>query len=158
MLLRKIISGGQIGADQAGLFAAEQLGLTTGGWAPRGFRTDDGPMYDLGPRFKLIEHSSSNYQPRTYSNVLVSDATVLFGRDSPGYRLTAKYANNLIRPIYPVMYPIHNITFYDASFRAWLNENAIVVLNVAGNRESTNPGITKFVFDFLVRNLTERSS
>ena len=43
MTLTTIISGGQTGADQAGLLAAQALGLQTGGWAPHGWRTDAGP-------------------------------------------------------------------------------------------------------------------
>jgi Circularly permutated YpsA SLOG family len=39
MLLKKIISGGQTGADQAGLRTAKRLGIETGGWMPQGWRT-----------------------------------------------------------------------------------------------------------------------
>jgi RNA polymerase sigma factor (sigma-70 family) len=38
-MVRKVISGGQTGADQAGLFAAEAFGIETGGWMPKGFLT-----------------------------------------------------------------------------------------------------------------------
>ena len=43
MFLTKIISGGQTGADYGALLAAHALGLETGGWAPKGWRTEDGP-------------------------------------------------------------------------------------------------------------------
>ena len=41
--LRKIESGGQTGADQAGLRAARAERLETGGWAPKGWETEEGP-------------------------------------------------------------------------------------------------------------------
>ena len=34
-MLKKIVSGGQTGADRAGLDVAEELGLPRGGWCPR---------------------------------------------------------------------------------------------------------------------------
>ena len=38
----KIVSGGQTGADRGGLEAAIHLGLDWGGWAPKGWRAEDG--------------------------------------------------------------------------------------------------------------------
>ena len=38
-----VISGGQTGVDQAALRAARSCGIPTGGWAPRGWLTEDGP-------------------------------------------------------------------------------------------------------------------
>ena len=65
LLPEKVISGGQTGADQAGLIAAEKAGITTGGWMPKGFRTLDGPNPGLAARFGLREHPSEEYPPRT---------------------------------------------------------------------------------------------
>src|SRR5262249_12492939 len=44
MLLDKVISGGQTGADQGALRAARATGIPTGGWAPRRWlvESDDG--------------------------------------------------------------------------------------------------------------------
>lgn len=55
--LKKVISGGQIGADRAGLEAAFKLGITTGGWAPMGFITYAGKDPELGSKFNLKELS-----------------------------------------------------------------------------------------------------
>ena len=38
-----IISGGQTGADQAGIAAAVKHGLDVDGWAPKNWMTEDGP-------------------------------------------------------------------------------------------------------------------
>ena len=39
---KKIISGGQTGADLGALVGARRVGIETGGTAPKGFRTDRG--------------------------------------------------------------------------------------------------------------------
>ena len=41
-MLRKVISGGQTGADRAGLQAAKSSGIKTGGYMPKGFLALDG--------------------------------------------------------------------------------------------------------------------
>jgi hypothetical protein len=49
-VIKKIISGGQTGADQAALDAAIKLGIPHGGWIPKGRLTENGPLpekYDL---------------------------------------------------------------------------------------------------------------
>jgi hypothetical protein len=38
---KKIISGGQTGADQAGLDVAIELGIPHGGWIPKGRKTEE---------------------------------------------------------------------------------------------------------------------
>ena len=53
-MVRKCISGGQTGADFAGLEAARICGILTVGTAPKGFRTLDGSNPDLGSVYGLI--------------------------------------------------------------------------------------------------------
>jgi len=99
-MITKIISGGQTGADQAGLDTAVYLRLDTGGTIPKGRRTDSGPMslYDFR-RYKLIEHSSPLYLPRTECNVINSDGTVLFGdMQSPGSKATIRLLKDHAKP------------------------------------------------------------
>ena len=48
----KIISGGQTGVDRAGLDAARKLGMSYGGYIPKGRRTEDGK---LPPRYSGME-------------------------------------------------------------------------------------------------------
>jgi hypothetical protein len=45
-MIRKIISGGQTGADQAALDAAIKLGIPHGGWIPKGRLTEKGTLPD----------------------------------------------------------------------------------------------------------------
>lgn len=142
-MLRKIISGGQTGVDQAGLYAAAELGLQTGGWMPRGFRTDVGPNPQLAKRFGLKENASYAYPPRTLLNVEEADGTFIFGNEgSPGCLLTIRYCYELGKPYFLVKWPTALATpLFGPTLGKWVKAHNIEILNVAGNRESTNPGI-----------------
>jgi len=151
MSLRKVISGGQTGADQAGLCAAHNLGLETGGTAPPKFVTDVGPAPNVLRAYGLVEGEPDprTYPKRTRKNVQDSDGTVLFGdMSSPGSRLTIRYCIQLNKP-----YAINP----DAEQLArHVRSNNIEVLNVAGNRERTNPGIGAKVIGVMIDAFKER--
>jgi predicted Rossmann-fold nucleotide-binding protein len=74
-MIRKIISGGQTGADRAGLDFAIEAGLEHGGYVPRGRKAEDGRIDD---RYNLIELSTGSYPARTRRNIEKSDGTVIF--------------------------------------------------------------------------------
>ena len=143
----KIVSGCQTGADRAGLEVGRRLEhLDTGGWCTKGNRTDEGPRPDLIDYYGLDEHSSSAYPPRTEKNVRDSNGTVLCGNmTSPGCSLTIALCKAYKRPY------ICNPTADE--LRAWLVEHAIEILNVAGNRERTNPGIYQSTLETLLEAL-----
>jgi len=152
--VEKIISGGQTGADQGGLGAGVTLGLKTGGWAPKGWRTEDGPapwLAELG----LRAHASRSYPPRTKLNVVHSDGTLIIGNpSSPGSRLTARLCKEEHRPVYTLVATGRSdVSRHVRAFRKWILSHDLQVLNVAGNRESSNPGITQATHDFLVEAL-----
>jgi len=151
--VEEVHSGGQTGGDQGGLGAAYHLGLRTGGWAPKGYLTENGPnmvLRNLG----LREHESPTYPPRTKLNVEDTDGTLIFGSvNSPGCRLTKRFTDELKRPLIIQAWASGDpvpFEFEVAAFREWLVRHEITVLNVAGNRESKQPGITRATFDFLV--------
>lgn len=151
MPVTRIISGAQTGADQGGLDAAIRLGLMTGGWIPKGRRTEQGPL-DIH-KFKLYrlqEHSSWAYPARTRQNVLDSDGTVLFGNmASPGCRLTIKYCIEHNKPYFIVKLDTHA-----SELREWLQAYNISTVNTAGNREESNPGIHDFTMNFWLATLS----
>ena len=98
-MVRKIISGGQTGADRAGLDFAIEAGLEHGGYVPRGRKAEDGRIDD---RYNLIELSTSSYPARTRRNIEKSDGTVIFSLEralSGGTRLTLELANKLGKPV-----------------------------------------------------------
>jgi translation initiation factor 2B subunit (eIF-2B alpha/beta/delta family) len=153
-LIKKIISGGQTGADRAALDAAQYLGVPTGGWCPKGFRTESG----IDPSLKksgLRETRSGRTVERTIKNVSGSDGTVIFtsldkeGKfTGSGTRLTYDTAMKLNKPC--LVNP-DKITFL-----SWLYIYRIRVLNVAGNRQSLNSRIYKKTYAFLVNSFSER--
>lgn len=143
----KIISGGQIGADQGGLVAAVLLGFDTGGWAPAGFRTLSGYCPRLGEDYGLQEDLSPAYSPRTFKNVAASDGTIHFAANfgTPGERCTLRAIMQYRRPYFDVDIltppPVEAV-------RCWLSENNIRVLNIAGNARAR--GIKNFVINYLL--------
>ncbi|HUZ75772.1 MAG TPA: putative molybdenum carrier protein [Stellaceae bacterium] len=153
-IVGKIISGGQTGADQGALKAARRMGLRTGGAAPKGYLTELGPRPDLLKGFGLVEHESATYSLRTAANVFDADATLILGTElDRGSTLTANLCRKYGRPFRVVT---------DASPAAaeavasWLcaeheRRGRPLTLDVAGNRESHEPGLEARAEDFLVR-------
>lgn len=128
-----IISGGQTGVDQTGLEIAHLFHVPTGGTAPLGYRTDEGPMPELlRDKYGLEESWSPGYRIRTMDNVRHSDFTVWFGEDSPGYRLTIGTCQIANRP--------HLINPTAERLLEILRLGHVQILNVAGNRRRTYPG------------------
>ena len=147
-MLVKVISGGQTGADRAGLIAAKAAGLQTGGWMPKGFRALDGYKTNFAAEYCIQEHTSPLYPPRTYANAAGSDGTVRFASDwdSRGEICTLKAINKAKKPYFDV-----NVLggVQPAELAAWIVKNKIKTLNVAGNTERTSRGIEEFVIAFL---------
>lgn len=147
-MISKVISGGQTGADQAGLRAAKAVGLATGGWVPKGCRTDDGPAPWLVTDYGCQAHTSRQYAPRTIANVREADCLIWFGSQaSPGGVLTLRTVADDGLPYCCVPFPPTGaIGDFVEIVRLWLGGCTDAdVLMIAGNRESTNPGIGVFV-------------
>lgn len=146
----KIISGGQTGADQGGLEAGKALGLETGGTAPQRYITELGTSLKLRDVYGLTEgeYDRKVYPKRTKLNVRNSDATVIFGSvGSPGTLLTLRLCRSSGKPV------LLNPTL--SNFVLAVKELSVKVLNVAGNRESRNPGLQGRVKSFLIEALQE---
>lgn len=148
-MIERVVSGGQTGVDRAALDAAMEAGLACGGWCPLGRRAEDGPIPD---RYPLTETDSARYLDRTRMNVEDSDATLIVTRRTTtgGTRLTAEHAERIGRPFLIVDLSVPEDAAV-ARLRDWLDENAVNVLNVAGPRESTRPGIHAAAAAFLCR-------
>jgi hypothetical protein len=148
MILEQVISGGQTGADRAGLIAARAAGIKTGGWMPLGFLAADGEHPEFAERYGIVEMSSKRYPPRTAMNVKESDGTLRFATnwDSPGEVLTLRLCTKHGKPHLDVT-PGGQLSPPDVV--GWIAANNIRVLNVAGNAEKTSPGIQEFVIGFL---------
>lgn len=145
----KIISGGQTGADRAGLDVAIALGMDYGGALPKGRLTEEGPL-DL--RYNhMQELKSDDYSVRTKENVLGSDATVVFTFEKAGRGslLTLKLAKQMNKPILHIDLDQYSEADSVLILKKWLQEIHPAVLNIAGSRESKAKGIYVKVYNIL---------
>jgi len=148
-LVKKIVSGGQTGVDQAALDVAIQLGIPHGGWCPKGRRSERGRIH---ARYQLSEVEATDYSVRTEQNVIDSDATLIL-YDGPGLsrgtRLTGQFARKHDRPMLKIDLRNSQSILTIPAIQDWIQQQEIEVLNVAGPRESTVPGIGERVRLFL---------
>ena len=147
-MLKKIISGGQTGADQAALDVAIKLGIPHGGWIPKGRRTEKGALPD---KYLLQEMPDDNYAKRTEKNVIDSDGTIIFshGKLTGGSELTQIFTQKHNRPHLHLDLNIRSEFQAAQMIKDWVNLHHIEVLNVAGPRESNDPKIYRTTVDIL---------
>ncbi len=138
--IKRVISGGQTGADQGALDAVMQCGMNYGGWIPKGRKTEAGP---LASHYQMQEHWSGDYRKRTEKNILNSDGTLIVshGPLSGGSALTLNIAKNKLKPCFHA--DLNSILVAQAVYNIllWLQEKEIFTLNVAGPRASSDPYI-----------------
>ena len=147
-----VISGGQTGADRAALDVALFHNLTHGGWCPKGRRAEDGPIPGI---YLLKETPSANYLQRTEWNVRDTDGTLVFTlSDKPtgGSLKTVAFAKKHGKPCLHIGRVARS---QDPALlvRQFITEHDIRRLNVAGSRESKEPGIAQWVKETLSRAL-----
>jgi hypothetical protein len=134
-MIKKIISGGQTGADRAALDVALKLDIPHGGWIPKGRKTEDGRLPEI---YKLQEMPTDSYPKRTEHNVINSGGTLIIARGKltggTDYtrQMTLKHKKQLLG------IDLNLIGHYDASslIVSWIKLQRVQVLNVAGPRAS----------------------
>ena len=133
----KIVSGGQTGVDRAALDVAWEMGLEHGGWCPRGRIAEDGV---LDSSYPLEETPQARYSQRTSWNVRDSDGTLIIttGQPTGGTAYTIEIAESLGRAC-RIANP-DDVSSVKATVD-WIRSEDIAILNVAGPRESTQPGV-----------------
>ena len=148
MRIKKIISGGQTGADRAALDFAIKSGIPYGGWVPKGRIAEDGIIPET---YELHEAPTQTYERRTELNVVNSDGTLIISRGelSGGSAMTKKLAEVHHKPCLHI-----NLTAVP-DFRAaidikrWMEAHDVGILNVAGPRASKDPDIYDAVMKIL---------
>jgi len=151
MLRLQVISGGQTGVDQAALRAARKCGLTTGGWAPYGYQTLDGPDESLRD-YGLQECAQPGYPPRTRLNVRGADATLRLAANfsTSGERCTLQAIKDSKKLHLDVA---RRQPLLAVDVAGWIMAVAPpdrdMVLNVAGNSEDNSPGIGAWAESYL---------
>lgn len=148
-MITRIISGGQTGVDQAALLIASEMGIETGGWCPHG-GLDENNHSILG-QYNLKEIPGLNLEEsipeRTKRNIDDSDGTLIIvpsildaDKIPDGTTLTVEHAKQKNKPYLIIAM---NDTHYVETITSWIVNHNIKVLNIAGPRESSYPGIGK---------------
>ncbi len=157
-MLKRIVAGGQTGVDRGALSAALGAGVEAGGWCPKGRRAEDGTIPD---KYPMQEMTSPDYADRTKANVKASDATLILSRDTElegGTKLTRRFAVQLDKPFLQAKLG-GGLVEEARAVADWVMREGVDVLNVAGPRESKEPGIQGEAEEFvavLIDELAER--
>lgn len=158
MIIEKIVSGGQTGVDRGALAAALKLGFPYGGMIPKGRKAEDG-MVPL-EFADMTESDSEDYRFRTRWNAEHSDATLLLSFSSMlegGTLRTRQYCMNARKPYFVDNPSSPALSKGRPKVADWLakvckkNGGAPIILNVAGPRESKNPGIAEATENYVSR-------
>ena len=141
MVIRRIISGAQTGADRAALDAALDAGVRVGGWVPKGRMAEDGRIPEHYPG--LRETPADDYETRTRWNVRDSDATLILshGPLTGGSKLTETIARSTGKPVFHLDLTGVSASEAVTAIRAWLSRLDGDTLNVAGPRATGDPAI-----------------
>ncbi|MCW8963760.1 MAG: putative molybdenum carrier protein [Gammaproteobacteria bacterium] len=143
-----IISGGQTGVDRAALDAAMAHDVPCGGWCPTGRKGEDGRIPDQYP---LTELKNGGYRERTLRNLTDSDGTVViyFERLQGGTKLTLDSCSKYEIPCLAIDGVKLTAEQATQQVTAFINEQEIKVLNVAGPRASGHPAAYEYAFQVM---------
>lgn len=148
MVLKKIISGGQVGADQAALDVAIKMGIPHGGWIQKGRKIQGGILPE---KYQLQEMSTPSFKDRIEQNVKASDGTLIIahGDLAGGADYSRKMARKHGRPCLHIN--LNETPSFSAAtgISRWIKENRIEVLNVTGSRSSEDSKIYKDTMDIV---------
>lgn len=153
--VRKIVSGGQTGADRAAWDAAIEAGLETGGFVPAGRLAEDG---SIPARYKnLIETETENPVERTRLNVINSDATLILTHGEPagGTKTTKQLADAAKKPVLHIDLSLIGIDEGSAIASIGILDNNVATLNVAGPRASEDDAIYGDTY-MIIRNILQK--
>lgn len=146
-MLKKIISGGQTGADRAALDAALAIGIPHGGSCPYGRVAEDGV---ISARYNLTE-IGGGYRQRTKTNVLEADGTVVFydAYMQGGTEATALFCMRFKKPY--KLIDIETVSPQTAAMLVskFVVEYEVATLNIAGPRAGSCVRIYDFVYSVI---------
>ncbi|HJX33919.1 MAG TPA: putative molybdenum carrier protein [Desulfatiglandales bacterium] len=147
-MIKKIISGGQTGAEQAALDAAIQLQIPHGGWTTKGRLTEAGVLPD---KYQLREMPTDSYPERTKQNVIDSDGTLIIshGPLTGGSQFTQNIAIKHDKPYLHI--DLNETDSFDAAKQVykWVTANKIETLNIDGAKASKDPYIYQAALHFM---------
>lgn len=152
-----IRAGAQTGVDRGALDAAMSTGVTCGGWCPLGRRAEDGRIPE---RYPVQELPDSGYRQRTLRNVTDSDGTVIIYFDTPsgGTELTLALCIKHKKPYLLIDALELSETRAAERIRAFVIEQRIADLNIAGPRASQQAGAWRYSYETIARLLSHASA
>ncbi|MCP3873235.1 MAG: hypothetical protein GY699_08800 [Desulfobacteraceae bacterium] len=139
MVIKKIISGGQTGADIAGIDAAISCNIPYGGWLPKGRKAENGIVPEKYTDFQVM--TRGGYPKRTEQNIIDSDGTIIFtyGKLAGGSSLTKKFAVKNNRPWLHIDLDAEENPV--TKIKNWIVDWDIKIVNIAGKSASKAPTI-----------------
>ena len=142
IMIKKIISGGRIGADQAALDVAIKMGIPHGGWIQKGRKTQRGILPE---KYQLKEMPVAGFKERIEQNIIDSDGTVIIshGNLTGGSDYGQEMAKKHNRPCLHIDLNETPLSIVPSEINTWIIENNIEILNVTGSRASEDPKIYK---------------
>jgi len=147
-MIKKIISGGQTGAEQAALDAAIQWQIPHGGWITKGRLTEAGILPD---KYQLEEMPTDSYPERAKQNVIDSDGTLIIshGPLTGSSQFTRNIAIKHNKPYLHI--DLNETDAFDTAKQVynWITANKIETLNVAGSKASKDPYIYQATLHFM---------
>ena len=139
-MIKKIISGGQTGADRAALDTAIKFNIKHGGWIPEGRKAEDGKLPD---KYQMNEMPTDSYPKRTEQNIVDSDGTLIISRGglTGGSLLTKRLASKLKKPCCHIN--LIDLDEFEAAIviNSFILEYDLEIINVAGPRAGRDPFI-----------------
>ena len=146
--IHTISSGGQTGVDRAALDLAMSMGKNIEGWCPKNRLAEDGPLPTYYP---LKETESDQVEVRTEKNVNETEATLIlaYGQNyDKGTLYTITQCRKYNKPILELDLSMKS-SVQGSHFSEWISKHEIQILNIAGPRESSSPGIYKAAYNLL---------
>ncbi len=139
-MIQQIISGGQVGVEQAALDAAIALGISHGGWTPPARPAENGKRPN---KYNLKEVSADGETSATAMNVSQTDGTLIVSRG----KLSQASAQALLLADQHRKECLHIDLKTTRGFSAaqlikeWIIVNDIKALNVTGTQSGEDPDI-----------------
>ena len=142
-MLKKIVSGGQTGADRAALDAAIESNFPHGGYCPKDRKAEDGRLDSI----YLLEEIEGGYNQRTRMNAETTDGTIIFYKDllEGGTEQTMLLCIKLKKPYKLIDIDLVDVALAAEKILSFASENQIETLNIAGPRSSKCPTMYPYV-------------
>lgn len=139
-MVKKIISGGETGAERAALDVAVELDIPYSGWIPQGRKTED-PL--LPPRYQLREIPDEGYGKGQEQNVIDSEGTLILSHgDLTGYSaFTRQVAEKRGRPWIHIDFSNRSAFSSAQLVNAWIIKYGIEIVHITGSDSSEDPDI-----------------